>query len=406
MFSLGVVAFLLAVNTLRSVRKPTLLGLLAFFSGWLTADLPVYAVALEAGIAGGLIAAGGLDAPPGWVGLALLLASWGLLARAHQVAQGAVDTVDRVLDAAGIQEARDTWQSRRLLLPFPSPSAQGHFRVRGRRIRTIGGWTQRADVFAPSQPGQGRPVLVFAHGGGWVSSFRWFQGIPLMQRLAARGWVCVRVSYRLFPRGRFPDNLEDLKYALAWVRRHAHEWGGDPNRFFALHGNSAGGHLAALAALTANQPEYQPGFEDEDTSVDACALAYPPTDLRNRHRQWGVDFGWFIRIALVPQRRNHPDWGRASPIDQVHEGAPPCLVVHGEQDSLVPVGEGQRLVEELAKLGVPALFVPISGGQHALDVFWSLKGHVAVDATVRWLAHQRSVADQTRAKKPQKIHGN
>src|SRR3989442_2578192 len=101
---------------------------------------------------------------------------------------------------------------------------------------------------------------------------------PLMLPLAAEGWVCVAANYRLSPRAAFPEHLIDCKLALRWVREHIESFGGDPD-FVVVTGGSAGGHLAALVALTANAPEYQPGFEDTDTSVTACVPFYGVYDL-------------------------------------------------------------------------------------------------------------------------------
>ena len=100
----------------------------------------------------------------------------------------------------------------------------------------------------------------------------------MLHELAERGWVCVAINYRLSPKATWPDHVVDCKRALAWVRDHIAEYGGDPS-FVAVSGGSAGGHLAALVALTPNEPEWQPGFEDADTSVDACIPFYGVHDV-------------------------------------------------------------------------------------------------------------------------------
>ena len=92
------------------------------------------------------------------------------------------------------------------------------------------------------------------------------------------GWVGFNIDYRLSPAATFPDHLVDVKRAIAWVREHAAEYGADPD-FICLTGGSAGGHLCALAALTADDPAYQPGFEDADTSVAAAVPFYGVYDL-------------------------------------------------------------------------------------------------------------------------------
>ena len=104
-------------------------------------------------------------------------------------------------------------------------------------------------------------MLVYIHGGAWVIGDKREQGIPMMHELAQRGWVCVAINYRLSPRATWPAHIVDCKRAVAWVREHIAEYGGDPG-FIAVSGGSAGGHLSALLALTPNEPEWQPGFED------------------------------------------------------------------------------------------------------------------------------------------------
>ena len=111
-------------------------------------------------------------------------------------------------------------------------------------------------------------MLLQVHGGAWILGKKDQQGIPLMQHLAAQGWVCVAINYRLSPRDPWPAQAIDVKQAIAWIREHIAEYGGDPD-YIAITGGSAGGHLTALTALTPNDPEWQPGFEDADTSVAA-----------------------------------------------------------------------------------------------------------------------------------------
>ena len=94
-----------------------------------------------------------------------------------------------------------------------------------------------------------------------------------MSHLAELGWVCVAINYRLSPRSTWPDQIIDVKRALAWTKEHIAEYGGDPD-WVAITGGSAGGHLSSLAALTPNDPQFQPGFEDADTSVRAAVPFY------------------------------------------------------------------------------------------------------------------------------------
>ena len=117
------------------------------------------------------------------------------------------------------------------------------------------------------------PVLLQVPGGAWAIGMRRPQAYPLLSHLAERGWVCVSIDYRVSPRHTWPDHIVDVKRALAWIKENIAEYGGDPD-FVAITGGSAGGHLCALAALTPDDPQYQPGFEDADTSVVAAVPIY------------------------------------------------------------------------------------------------------------------------------------
>src|SRR5690349_8356251 len=99
-----------------------------------------------------------------------------------------------------------------------------------------------------------------------------------MNRMAQLGWVCVSVNYRLAPKYLFPTQIVDVKRAIAWVHDNIKEYGGDSS-YVVITGGSAGGHLAALAALTPGLDDFQPGFEDADTSVSACVPFYGVYDL-------------------------------------------------------------------------------------------------------------------------------
>src|SRR5262249_60726038 len=96
---------------------------------------------------------------------------------------------------------------------------------------------------------------------------------PLMSHLAELGWICVAINYRLSPRSTWPDHIVDVKHAIAWTKEHIAEYGGDPD-WIAITGGSAGGHLSSLAALTPNDPLFQPGFGDADTPGDVAGAVF------------------------------------------------------------------------------------------------------------------------------------
>jgi acetyl esterase/lipase len=384
LFVWGVLGLVLALNVLRPVRAPGALAIPSFFAGWLVGELAVQAMMVQLAGAAVLIALGGLSAQAGvagqagMAGEAMSLLSCVLLAVGYRRALASRQAVASAL--ADVPEAPSTQ-----LRPVESK-----YHVEFHRH---GDLSLRLDVHRPRGATKPGPTLVYVHGGGWVIGHRERQGLPLMKHLAARGWTCVSVDYRLSPRATFPDHLVDVKRAIAWVRAHADELGADTS-FLAIAGNSAGGHLAALAALTADDPAYQPGFEEDDTHVDACAGFYGIYDLLDRRGHWphpGMRRLLEKHVMKAPRDAARDAYSRASPIDRVHAGAPPFLLVHGTHDSLSPVDESRMLHEALrATSRAPAFYVEVPGAQHAFEIFPSVRTTHVVAGTTRFLEHARA----------------
>jgi acetyl esterase/lipase len=233
------------------------------------------------------------------------------------------------------------------------------------------------------------PVLLQVHGGGWSVGDKEHQGIPLMLHMAARGWVCVAVNYRLSPRDAFPAHLVDVKRAIAWVREHGPSYGADPS-FLAVTGGSAGGHLAALAALTPGDPEYQPGFEHADTSVQAAVPHYGVYDfagaIGTRRSRQLRDLFLGPRVLFEDPRTHLAEFEKASPLARVRADAPPFFVIHGSSDSLVEVAQARAFVDALRAVShEPVAYAELPGTQHAFDVFPSIRSAHVVRGVDRFL---------------------
>ncbi len=400
LFALGSVTAAIAVNARWPPRAPGALAVLAFFPAWLATELAAHLVLAQLLGAAALVYAGGLGGFRGYLGLCLVLAASASML-AHQARSGrARATFTRALEgglgpahASGLVAQARPWAHGRLgLWPLVSPFF-GH--GRGVRVtRDLCFWQQgRArltlDVRAPREAPVRAPTLVYVHGGGWVLGQRRYQGVPLMDHLAALGWVCFSVDYRLSPGATFPDHLIDVKRALAWVREHAHEHGADPE-FVVVAGNSAGAHLAALAALTPNRAALQPGFEDADTTVAGCVGFYGVYDFEDRHGHWPHGgFGPFIeRVVLKARRADAPaSYALASPIAQVHAAAPPFLLIHGDRDTLAPTAESRRFAEALrAGSRAAVVYAEVEDAQHAFELFPSVRTAHAVEGTAKFLA--------------------
>jgi acetyl esterase/lipase len=372
----------------------------SFFISWLTTELAPQWFVLLAVITGVSVAGGALDSTLGVIGLILALAA--AVGLVGLVIEG-VRTRDQVRDAlAGLNPVSvlarfPRWQ---VALPVLVQQRPGVRRVRNIPFARVAGRVLHLDLTLPSdaRPGEGRPVVLQIHGGGWVIGDKREQGQPLLNHLAAQGWVCVNANYRLSPMATFPDHLVDCKRALAWIRQHVADYGGDPG-YVCVTGGSAGGHLAALMGLTANQARYQPGFEDVDTSVRAAVPLYGVYDLTNRLGTWTDDFQrrvlepWVIKAFLEDEPER---FAAASPIDHVHPDAPPFLVVHGTRDVLVPLDDARLFVERLRAVSrAPVLYAELKGAQHAFDLFPSIRAAYAVEGVDQFLqtvyerSHQR-----------------
>jgi acetyl esterase/lipase len=249
----------------------------------------------------------------------------------------------------------------------------------------------RLDVYRPRRPAAPDslgPAVIQVHGGGWIAGSRLEQGIPLLNHLAANGWVGFNVDYRLSPRATMPEPVIDVKRAIAWVRHHSEELGVDPARI-ALTGGSAGGHLVALAALTADDKTLQPGFEQADTSVAAAVPFYGIYDFTDPDTLYSPGIrDWLLpRVIFKRTLDEAPELYRAaSPFHRVHSGAPPFLVFHGDEDSLVPIGDARAFVERLAAVSEsPARLVVLPGSEHAFDLFPSLRTAQVVEGIERFL---------------------
>jgi acetyl esterase/lipase len=400
-------------------HRPPLLMVIGFFAAWSTTELaPIHMLWQMAAVIG-FVALGALHSWPGWLALAITLASWvGLgssVKGALQTDRAFVDGLraalgpdwDSDLDPA-LEKAGRHVSWGRILLPF-------HFRRRGvRRVRNIqyvddGKFRHRLDVYRRDDLEAGAPVLMQIHGGAWMIGRKDQQGLPLMYHLAARGWVCVAINYRLSPRATWPDHLLDCKRALAWIRANIAQYGGDPDDVV-VTGGSAGGHLAALVGLTANDPELQPGFEDVDTSVQAIIPFYGVFDWTGTGR-YNEGLRDILERRIVKQKmEDAPDvYRKASPIYRITPDAPPALIVHGDLDTLAPVEQARAFVDKLrATSRNPVVYVELRGTHHAFEVFNSIRTMHAiagVDLFLAWLVNAAHAEPSRPAASPSRSTG-
>jgi acetyl esterase/lipase len=231
---------------------------------------------------------------------------------------------------------------------------------------------QVLDVWRPRElPAQPAPVMIFVPGGAWVHGGRILQGYALMSKMAELGWVCLSVEYRVAPNHPWPQHITDVKTAIAWARANVDKFGGDRN-FVAIAGTSAGGHLAALAGLTPNDPEFDADLpEGSDTSVDAVVGIYGRYDWEDRSTVERARFVDFLERVVVKRKiAKRPEIFRnASPIARVHDNAPPFLVVHGGGDTVIPVQQARDFVSKLGSVSRATVsYAELPGAGHGFDM--------------------------------------
>ncbi|HEX5097434.1 MAG TPA: alpha/beta hydrolase, partial [Acidimicrobiia bacterium] len=351
----------------------------------------------------------------GWLGLAITCVSIYGLSRCVQAARATRgEFASALAGSLGPEWAADLdprWKRQDERLEWRRVATPFRFKRRGveriRNIQYVDGdhiRRHRLDIYRSPDAGPGAPVLLQIHGGAWVIGNKEQQGLQLMNLLATRGWVCVAINYRLSPHYTWPDHIVDCKLAMKWIRAHIAEYGGDPDYVVAT-GGSAGGHLTALLGLTANDPQFQPGFEAVDTSVRAMVPFYGVFDWTNRFGQRGKKDG--LRSTVLERlvvKKKFEDarevFDQASPMSHVRPDAPPTLVVHGDSDTLAPVAEAREFVRMLRDVSHnPVVYVELKGAHHAFEIIQSIRSLetiAAVDEFLSWLLHHdapRAVAE-------------
>jgi acetyl esterase/lipase len=326
--------------------------------------------------------AGALSSPLGLAGLAVHLGCWALLLRFLYRMGGAYPNLDGIIVRDGdhpfgaeldderrglLKPGRITW-SPGLLLRVPE--AAGVDVVRNVVYREVGGVRLRVDVYRPRERRGPLPAALYIHGGAWIAGNR-RQSTFMMYELAAAGWVVFAISYRRAPRFPLPAAIEDCKAALAWIRQHGLEYGTRGDEVVVL-GGSAGGHLAAMVAMTPNDPRFQPGFEAADTRVRGAVVFYGVFDLElivseEPHRAATM---FLERYVFRGRYRDAPDRYRlVQPVSHIPKEVPPILLVHGTQDALVPIDQSRRFYKKLKEAGgrkVHMMEVPLA--VHAFEV--------------------------------------
>ena len=227
---------------------------------------------------------------------------------------------------------------------------------------------QKLDLYLPAGV-KDAPVVVWIHGGGWQNGSK--DRTPAVA-LLAHGYAVASINYRLSSHAVFPAQIEDCKAAVRWLRAHAGEHGYDPNRI-GVWGSSAGGHLVAMLGVTGDVKDFDTGENLAVSSrVQAVVDFFGPTDLlmmdaqstansRMKHNPPDSPESKLVGGAI---QENPGKTRRASPLTYVSNGDTPFLIVHGDQDPLVPVAQSEVFLAALKKAGVEADLYVVKGGGH------------------------------------------
>ena len=236
-----------------------------------------------------------------------------------------------------------------------------------------GGQSLLLDVMSPAGPGPFRAAIV-VHGGAWVAGDRKWNVEPLFRPLVEAGFVCFSISYRLakqiFLLG---AAVEDVEQAIRYVGAHSPEYKVDSGKIV-LVGESAGGQLAAMAALGKN-----------GSAIKAAVGLYAPTDLEGLAHSSPILPEMFRQAGTPWEGHILARLRELSPVRHVHSGIPPFLLIHGTADALVPFEQSQTMCKAIRKIGGECDLLAVKGGAHGLRR-WESAGLTSYkDLMVGWL---------------------
>jgi acetyl esterase/lipase len=222
---------------------------------------------------------------------------------------------------------------------------------------TMDGLPQKMDIYFPDAAGPW-PVLVYVHGGSWMVGDK-SEAVVLGRDMRAQGYAVVSLNYRLYPAVRFPQMIEDVKCAIRSLRAHADQFNLDANHIAAM-GASAGGHLVALLGTSDKTDGWDVGeYLDQSSRVQAVIAMAPATDFSKKFMN--TDIQTLVLVAF-----GDANIAAASPITHITSDDPPFLLIHGDQDSVLPFEQSQLMYDKLKETGVAAQFVVVENGDHTL----------------------------------------
>ena len=245
--------------------------------------------------------------------------------------------------------------------------------IRDVEYARVGERSLKLDVYVPK--GKARvPLIVWVHGGAWRSGSR--SNMPLV-RLVDDGYAAATVDYRLSTEAKFPAQIHDLKATIRFLRGHGKQWA-LPTEKILIAGDSAGGHLAALAEVSNGNAELE-GDVGQDggqrSEVQGIMSFYGAANLTTILKQ-STPHGLSVRVPALDlllggQPDDVPALARlASPVFHVDRNDPPLLLLHGDQDPQMPINQAHELCGAYKKVGAPVRFEVVHGAGHGGAAFY------------------------------------
>lgn len=250
------------------------------------------------------------------------------------------------------------------------------------------------DAIKPKANANGAGVL-FMVSGGWVSA--WVPPESLLTTdmnkslgftsLLDKGYTLFLVRHGSSPRFKVPECIDDVRRALRHVRRHAADWGLDPSRL-GVYGASAGGHLSLMLGTTGEdgKPDAADPLERAGARVAAVVAIFPPSELKSYLESEK------FRQQFPALQFDATDWRPVSPIEHVSPDDAPTLLLHGDQDDLVPDVHSRSMHQALKDKGVTSDLIIIPGAGHG---FGGADRDRVVQAMVAWFDTHLAKPDDT-----------
>jgi acetyl esterase/lipase len=221
----------------------------------------------------------------------------------------------------------------------------------------------KMDIYYPMKAFEKAPAVVYVHGGGWTKGDKAGGAGKLdISELVSRNYLVAAINYRLAPQHKFPAQIEDAKCAIRFLRANSEKYNID-NEHIGVWGGSAGGHLVALLGVADESAGFEGigGYANQSSRVQAVVDLFGPSDLTKIFE--GSNSRLLQKVFGTPDHDS--EIARlASPVNYVSNDDPPFLILHGEEDKLVPLSQSQILYDKLNEAGVQAELVVVKNAAH------------------------------------------